>query len=218
MTGSLLVILFGGAYIFSSCFFSLLLLTVALIIICDEWPKLIDVTCWQHWILSLIYPIAPLTGLIVLNYVYHDTAPLIPIYPFCIAWIADTCGYVIGKCFGKTKICPRISPGKTSEGFWGGYCGIHFFHTFMIDKLFFLPHFIYETNPCLYTFSLIGFSLTMTIIAFLGGLYLSWLKRRKQVKDAGWILPGHGGLLDRFDGVLAVTLLLMILMVLHVLQ
>lgn len=215
ITGSFLVALFGSAYLVSSILFSLLLMLVAGIILYSEWPALVDMQNKYCMLISLIYPVTPLIGLICLNAIYHDIAPLIPLYPFFVAWIADTCGYLVGKCCGKTKICPRISPGKTCEGLIGSFFGVLSLHFFIDDKLFFIP---YNSSlmPRVTTIAII--SLLMTGVAFLGGLFLSWLKRHKKVKDAGSLLPGHGGLLDRFDGVLAVTLVVVILVLFHALR
>ena len=150
----------------------------------------------------------------MLNHLYRASNPLIPLYPFFVAWTADTCGYIVGKCSGKHKMCPAVSPGKTWEGFVGSLGGVLTLHLFLYDALFFYPH---STHIVASIFYIIIISLTMTCIAFLGGFFLSWLKRRKKIKDAGWILPGHGGMLDRFDGVLAVTLAVMVLLFFHAL-
>lgn len=214
ITGFFLVMIFGGAYFFIPALFSVLLVVVAGIMLLHEWPALVTLTCWQHCLLTLIYPLTPLLGLIALNHCYHECNWLVPLYPFFVAWVADTCGYLVGKCCGTHKMCPTISPGKTWEGFAGSFVGVVILHFFIIDKLFFYPHY---PSLALQLATITIVSLVLTSVAFLGGLLLSWLKRRNNVKDAGCLLPGHGGMLDRFDGVLAVTLVVMVLVLFHAL-
>ena len=105
-------------------------------------------------------------------------------------WASDTFAFAVGKAKGKTKLCPSISPGKTREGAMGGFIG-----TITVALLF---SFIFQ-------FSLIHGLVIGTIIAVaapLGDLVESILKRVCQVKDSGTLIPGHGGVLDRFDSLL----------------
>lgn len=125
---------------------------------------------------------------------------LMPLYPFFIAWSADTGGYLAGKIIGKHKMCPTISPGKTWEGFGGSILAVFAAHVFLAPALKNTPlaldgHWIEITV----------LSAIMTTIAFLGGFMLSYFKRKQGLKDAGKVLPGHGGFLDRFDSVFFVA-------------
>ena len=117
-----------------------------------------------------------------------------------IAWSCDIGAYFLGKKFGKNKLCPYISPKKTVEGAIGG----------MISS------FIYAFLFCFfwqYTFKIYNINyLTVAImvilgapIAILGDLCFSLIKRLLSVKDFGEIIPGHGGVLDRFDSVIFVS-------------
>lgn len=107
----------------------------------------------------------------------------------------DTVAYFIGKNFGKHKIAPKISPCKTWEGTLAGFLGPILVS--IIAGKYFLD---------LNYFKIILFALVMGILSFLGDLSVSWYKRKLNVKDAGCIIPGHGGLLDRIDSHLLVLI------------
>ena len=124
-----------------------------------------------------------------------------PLYrPLFIVLVAltisnDIGAYVAGSLWGRRLIAPSISPKKSWEGFLGG-CVIVLFSLCTITY-FFLPH------PLPYIF-LLGFSIVVAMFATMGDFFESWLKRRAGIKDAGACLPGHGGLLDRFDSLIFV--------------
>lgn len=111
------------------------------------------------------------------------------------AWFADTGGYFAGRKFGKNKLYPQISPGKTWEGFGGALGGS------LLGGL--LAHFWYL--PSLPLVHAVVLSLVAGGLGQMGDLLESLLKRSAQVKDSGWILPGHGGLLDRIDALTVVS-------------
>lgn len=112
---------------------------------------------------------------------------------FVGTWSSDTFAYFVGSIIGKHKICPAISPGKTLEGMLGGLGGSVIFVT-LLGWLF---------KVSLFHTVIIG--LLIGIAATLGDLAESLLKRFCGVKDSGELLPGHGGVLDRFDSVLFVA-------------
>ncbi|MEN0066285.1 MAG: phosphatidate cytidylyltransferase [Myxococcota bacterium] len=112
-----------------------------------------------------------------------------------LAWLGDTGAYFAGRFFGRTPLYERISPKKTWEGVAGGIV-LATAGMFVIRELGDLPLSIVE---CL----VIG--PILTLIGVLGDLCESMLKRSFSVKDSGWIMPGHGGLLDRVDSVLFVA-------------
>ncbi len=115
---------------------------------------------------------------------------------FAIALIAaaDSGAYVFGVNFGKHKLAPNISPGKSWEGFWGGLlCTI---------GLAMACSFYFEQNsPRLIEFALLG--LVTGVFSVVGDLFESLLKRHAQIKDSSSLIPGHGGLLDRLDSILS---------------
>lgn len=115
-----------------------------------------------------------------------------------ISWLGDTGAYFAGRLFGRTKLYERISPNKTWEGAIGGVV-LATVGTFVVREVG-LPSL--SVVDCL----LLGPTLCLAGVA--GDLAESMLKRSYQVKDSGWILPGHGGLLDRVDSLLFVAPLL----------
>jgi phosphatidate cytidylyltransferase len=106
--------------------------------------------------------------------------------------LADLGGYVAGRLFGRHKMAPIISPGKTWEGFLGGL----FLQLVLILAL---KLFI----PSLTLVNLVVLIIPVALISVIGDLFESMLKRYQGVKDSGTLLPGHGGVLDRLDGVMA---------------
>lgn len=111
------------------------------------------------------------------------------------SWFADIGGYFGGKIFGKHKLCPRISPKKTVEGVIGGF--VLSFVCFMLVGLLIQNVFKREISyVSLFLVSLIG-----TPVSIIGDLTFSVIKRENDIKDYGKVIPGHGGILDRFDGV-----------------
>lgn len=216
ISGSFLLGFIAGAYFHSIAMFSFLLLGILLIILFFEWPLLIQAAPFKYCLISFVYPIFPFFSLIYLNYRYHHDNIWLPLYPFLIAWAADTFGYLIGKLIGRNKICPIISPGKTWEGLIGSFCGIMLINLLVLPKITVVPFSYYADLWYLiglvrgwWYFSI--FCACQTVVAFIGGLFLSKLKRLRGVKDAGIILPGHGGFLDRFDSVLTTVLFVWLL-------
>jgi phosphatidate cytidylyltransferase len=108
-------------------------------------------------------------------------------------WAADVGAYAVGSLAGRRKIAPRISPGKTWEGTFGGF-GAAAVSVLGIAALFGLG----RPGAAL-------FAVTVGPAAFAGDLLESWVKRRAGVKDSGALFPGHGGMLDRIDSLLTVA-------------
>jgi len=118
--------------------------------------------------------------------------------PFISAWCADAGAYFIGSKFGKHKLAPSISPKKSVEGAFGGVAGG------ILGMLIYgiILHFCKTDVPWI-AFIVIGFF--GSFFGLLGDLFLSYIKRDCKIKDFGNFLPGHGGVLDRFDSVLFVV-------------
>ncbi|WP_443712356.1 phosphatidate cytidylyltransferase, partial [Ruminococcus bicirculans (ex Wegman et al. 2014)] len=116
------------------------------------------------------------------------------------AWLADSGAYFAGTFFGKTKLCPEISPKKTVEGLIGGVIsnGI----LMLIISLFY--QFVLKGEPIHYLGVLIA-GMLAALIGLVGDLTASVIKRQTGIKDYGNIMPGHGGIMDRFDSVLLVA-------------
>lgn len=119
-------------------------------------------------------------------------------YSLFIIWATDSGAYFIGRAIGKNKLWPEISPNKTVEGFLGGIvCAV------IVAVLFVL---FTDINATLVELTII--TILLSIFGQVGDLVESALKRHYAVKDSGTILPGHGGILDRFDSLLFVWPLL----------
>ena len=112
-----------------------------------------------------------------------------------VVWSADTFAYLAGRRFGKRKLAPSISPGKTIEGLAGGLVGAGL--VALLAAIYAL-----DLSPAQTLIWLLA-SLVAALFSVVGDLFESRLKRRAGVKDSGGLLPGHGGVLDRIDGLLA---------------
>jgi phosphatidate cytidylyltransferase len=111
------------------------------------------------------------------------------LFSFLLVWIADSGAYFVGRKFGKHKLVPSISPGKTIEGAAGAL---------LLSILFsylFADYFSLTTKASLF------YALIITFFSIFGDLFESHLKRGANLKDSGTIIPGHGGVLDRIDGI-----------------
>lgn len=149
---------------------------------------------WAYAMMSQIYIALPFALLNVLA--YHTSSdgsiseynPILPLSIFIFNWVNDTGAYCTGMLFGKHRLFERISPKKSREGSIGG--GV-----FSIIAAIAMAHFF----PFMSTATWIGLGLTVVIFGTWGDLTESLLKRTLGIKDSGNILPGHGGMLDRFD-------------------
>ncbi|MDQ3556884.1 MAG: phosphatidate cytidylyltransferase [Gemmatimonadota bacterium] len=125
---------------------------------------------------------------------WHGTALLF--VPVLLTWTSDTAAYFSGRAFGRRKLIPRVSPGKTVEGAAGALLGtiaVSVAYTYLLARF---PTYRIGMGEAV----LLGAG--MSIAAQLGDLAESLLKRDAGVKDSGTLLPGHGGALDRFDSLL----------------
>jgi phosphatidate cytidylyltransferase len=145
-----------------------------------------------------------LAGLAALTYLHaigdagaaHAVAKGLPVWLLLAigaTWAADVGAYVVGSLAGRRAIAPRISPGKTWEGTFGGF-GAAALAVLGVSALFGLGR--PEAAVA---------AITIGPIAFAGDLLESWVKRRAGVKDSGTLFPGHGGMLDRIDSLVAVA-------------
>lgn len=122
---------------------------------------------------------------------------------FMIAWGTDTGAYFIGKFFGKHKLMPKVSPKKTIEGAIGGivFSILFNFIYYAILRSRMAPSFVPETSYL----EIAIFASVASVLSQLGDLASSVIKRDMDVKDFGTILPGHGGIMDRFDSVVFIS-------------
>ena len=143
----------------------------------------------KKWLLGI-------TGVLVLLSAWYavislrEISPLLLLAVMATVWIADSAAYVFGKNFGRSKLAPEISPGKTWEGVAGALA--------MVSLYGLLLSISFNTSIWL----IVGFW-GITLMSIVGDLFESLLKRQAGMKDSGNLLPGHGGILDRIDGLLS---------------
>ncbi len=145
-----------------------------------------------------VYITISFTSLSIIRYVTHGVYCLW--IAFIIAWSCDTFAYLFGSRFGKHKLIEAISPKKTVEGSVAGIvCATlaMLLYGLIIDLV------CAEITPNYFVLAFMGFSLS--IVSQIGDLVASLIKREHGVKDYGTVFPGHGGVMDRFDSILAVS-------------
>ena len=124
----------------------------------------------------------------------RDNGPEWLLYGLMLVWVADIGAYFSGRRFGRHKLAPAISPGKTMEGLYGAVAAVS------VYTLLAAFYFGLDTRGTIY---LLVMAVVLTLVSVAGDLFESVLKRERGVKDSGVLLPGHGGALDRIDSVLA---------------
>ena len=171
-------------------------------------------SCWWLWISLTIMsgrtngigsgsPISrALLGLITLLPVWvsliylrqsNQDGPWLVLFLLTLIWVADSAAYFVGRRWGRIKLAPTISPGKSREGVYGAIAGSILWGGLLIVLR---PEI---ANPILIVLLCIG----VCLVSVVGDLFESLLKRRAGMKDSGAILPGHGGVLDRIDSLTA---------------
>ena len=144
-------------------------------------------------IMGVVYVALPMAIMIFIPALIKGDALWSPWYflwYLFLVWGNDVFAYLAGVCFGKHKMCPRLSPKKSWEGFVGGVVGSLAMGT--------LAAYILDGNYVLW----VGLALVVSLSSVVGDLAESMFKREADVKDSGNIMPGHGGMLDRFDALL----------------
>ncbi len=172
--------------------FSIALAGILGIILISEWPRLFHTKTTPFWALMPFYPIFSFISMILLNQsmIHRDLIVIV----FILVFAFDFGSYAAGSLFGKHKLAPEISPRKSWEGAIGGY-----FLSFI-----FLNIILYVTGAPMSIFMRFYLTFALCSLALCGDFFESLLKRRAGIKDSGSLLPGHGGFLDRFDGLMFV--------------
>lgn len=150
-----------------------------------------------------LYVVTGFSSMVVIRDLEHGA--ILMVLALIIAWFTDTFAYFTGIAFGKRKLIPKISPNKTVEGSIGGILV-----TVVATVIILLGISIFSNNSPRY-FLLILFTAVASAMAQIGDLTMSQIKRYYKIKDFGKMLPGHGGVLDRFDSVLATSLTVTVL-------
>ena len=182
------------------------LVTVVYLLISELYLRQDDpVQDWAYTMLSQMYIALPLSLLNVLAFTANGTDmvvfnTLLPLSVFVFLWVNDTGAYCVGSLLGRHKLFPRISPAKSWEGSIGGAVFVLAMAWLIgsYDNMLILDA---ETShsPMLSIPEWLGLGLVVVIFGTWGDLVESLFKRTLGIKDSGNILPGHGGMLDRFD-------------------
>lgn len=187
-----LVLFFSALVIYGPTYlFVVTALIVLYVMLAYELPRLLRVPTPYYQLISIVYPILPT---ILIISIHLSTGPLVTTYLMCSVALFDTASYFVGKAWGTIKLLPKISPGKSLQGFVGGSLAVTLFNLIFLNN---------STN---WTFILF-FTIALCILAFAGDVFESALKRKVGLKDSGSLLPGHGGIFDRLDGLLFVVFL-----------
>ena len=172
------------------------LVTIVYLLIAELYLRQDDpVQDWAYTMLSQMYIALPFSLLNVLAFTANGSGmvafnTLLPLSVFVFLWVNDTGAYCVGSLLGRHKLFPRISPGKSWEGSIGGA-------VFVLAAAWAVSYFLDDVMLNLYEW--LGLGLVVVIFGTWGDLVESLFKRTLGVKDSGSILPGHGGMLDRFD-------------------
>lgn len=172
------------------------------------WPYVVSLLFWVlivPFLLTLSKPVRNtammmLIGWLVLlptllaMYQLRTIDPMLLLTFMSVVWISDTAAYFVGKKFGKHKLAPQISPGKTWEGVMGALLAV-------LCYAMALGYYLEETIS--FVIMLASAVIGLAILGIIGDLFESQLKRQVGIKDSGTILPGHGGVLDRIDALIS---------------
>ena len=178
--------------------FSIIWWLVALFLVIS-YPKTLHY--WSNVAVKLIFAFFTLVpfflSMIKLRSInYHSncyTGAILLLYVFVLVWATDTGAYFAGRTFGKRKLAPKVSPGKTVEGFIGG-----------VSVAILIILIVYCSNLFNIKFNVFFISSFFAIlVSVLGDLTESMFKREAGIKDSGNLIPGHGGILDRIDSLTA---------------
>lgn len=182
------------------------LITVIYLFISGLFTKNTDpVNDWAYSMMSQMYIALPLSCISVLSFIsipsgYIVYNALLPLSIFVFLWMNDTGAYLTGSLIGKHKLFPRVSPGKSWEGSVGGTIIVLAVAILIawIDQKALLAG-LGVPDSGLTTLEWMGLGAVVVVFGTLGDLVESLFKRTLSVKDSGRILPGHGGMMDRFD-------------------
>lgn len=177
----------AGGYVFA------IFAALAATAIYYEWTRIVRGWGLGWRIAGFFYALLPALSLLWIRDRSADKLDLL-LWVFIVTWSTDIGAYFAGRAIGKRKLAPSISPGKTVEGLVGGVIAA--------TLLGGAWGFVLELPPALFVLAPV-----FALSAQAGDLFESWMKRRAGLKDSGSWLPGHGGLLDRLDGLVPVAVL-----------
>ncbi len=172
------------------------------------WIAVVPLWLWRSWLPRGRW-LGALTGLVLLVPTWlalvelRSHSPVLLLLLMSVAWISDSAAYFAGRRFGRHKLAPSISPGKTWEGVAGAALAVSVYAA--LWSYAWQPFFPAALQSA--RFGALGMLLFLWLLAaagIYGDLFESAVKRRAEVKDSGRLLPGHGGVLDRIDALTAV--------------
>ena len=156
-----------------------------------EWTRLVRGWGPTWYAAGFLYALLPALALL---WIRERSGIDLLLWVFIVTWATDICAYFTGRRFGRRKLAPSISPGKTVEGLYGGVLAA----TLLAGAWALFAHLSKAT---------LLLAPMLAVAAQAGDLFESSMKRRSGVKDSGAWLPGHGGVLDRLDGLVPVVVL-----------
>lgn len=162
------------------------------------------------------YPILPLVFMFVLNHCGYELGYLGIVLIFAIAMMTDSCAYLVGSTCGKIRFIPEVSPKKSIAGVIGGFLG-GLIGAGLVFVFFYFTKWFNILNEISLTKSIVAFGIMGIIGSFanqLGDLVASAYKRKVGIKDFSNIFPGHGGFMDRVDGMMFVSVVVYIVLAL----
>jgi len=182
--------------------FFALLVAAASVVMFWEWRGLTKTWDMKWAVGGFLYAAIPAVSLIWIRLVEPDNQfPKLLLWAFIVTWATDIGAYFVGKAIGRNRLAPSISPGKTIEGLIGGVVIAALLGgAWVWDQQ--LGRALFVAAPL------------FALAAQAGDLFESWIKRTAGVKDSSHILPGHGGVLDRLDGLVPVAVLTALLQLL----
>ncbi|WP_375055470.1 phosphatidate cytidylyltransferase [Zobellella sp. DQSA1] len=188
--GGIALVLYGGA--------AWWLVSLALVLAYPRSAAFWRDHLWLKALFALFSLIPFFWALLVLRSYQYEQNPYfgawLLLFVMSLVWAADTGAYFVGKAFGRHKLCPRVSPGKTIEGMLGGVAAASVL-ALVVTRAMALP--LAESLVLLLA------SVVAVFASVLGDLVESMFKREAGMKDSGQILPGHGGIMDRIDSLTA---------------
>lgn len=174
------------------------------------WLTLLLPALWRAQVTRPAYRLANSVAAVVtllatwgaLAYWYLQRGALFVVSLLIVVWMADIAAYFAGRAFGRRKLAPNISPGKTLEGAFAGIVGVV---VWLLISAQWPQTFAASLRSQTSWFVLLLMGVLLAIFSIAGDLFESLLKRRAGVKDSSQLLPGHGGVYDRIDAVVAVV-------------
>jgi phosphatidate cytidylyltransferase len=195
-----IIITFALLAFFNNFFYAIISTIIMTLVLFYKQDFYKEITNLKHKFIVLLGLVYIFVSMHILGKIYNKFGFIFVIWMFLCIWLTDTGAFFIGRMIGGKKLAPRISPGKTWAGFWGGIFTAEIVCS--VIGMFLVP------KEQLYKIELL--TVIMSTAAIIGDLFESYAKRYFNVKDMGQIIPGHGGLTDRFDSLLMVSLVLSI--------